>query len=109
VPFIETAVLGSSGASVFDKSGYVQHLGLVRIQVRGAGVLRPTTYSMDEVNNEVLSTITMASTTNEIKESKSNFKEQQMNLRLETTSINEIFRISKITFFIQPLWASLPG
>lgn len=109
MPFVETAVLGSSGASVLDKSGYIYHLGIVRYQVRGSGVLRSTAYSMDEVNSETLPTVIMAATVNTLKEIKGNFKEQQMSLRIETTAIDEIFRISKIILFLRPLWSSLPG
>lgn len=108
MPFIETAYLGSAGADVFRDGDGFQHCGAIRINVKGSGNLIPTLYNMQEVNSELLETIVMADPTPNVAESLANFIQERMSLRLETTEINEIFRITRITFFLKPIWASGP-
>jgi hypothetical protein len=109
MPFAETAYLGSPGADVFKDSDNVHHCGLVRVRAVGVGELKLTLQNMQKEFTEVISPITMATINPNISERLSNFTEQRMGLRLETTEINEIFRITRITFYVKPLWISLPG
>ena|ERR1700752_1853436 len=109
MPFIETAYLGAPGADVFKDSDNVHHCGMIRVRAVGSGVLRPTLQNMEEEFTEVIDPITMQSINPNIAERLTNFSEQRMGLRLETTAINEIFRITRITFYVKQLWTSLPG
>ena len=108
MPFIKTALLGSPGASVLPKGDYINHFNQIRARVTGSGVLRGTLYSMDDVNSYTLPTITMAATSNSVAAVLANFMEQRCSLKLETTAIDEIFKINRITIYARPVFAEYP-
>lgn len=109
MPFVRTAILGSPGSKVLPDGDVINHFNMIRVRVTGSGILRPTMYSMDDVNSSTLPTLTMAAVNQNVGESKSNFMQTRMSLDLRTNAIDEIFRISRITFYSRPVWASLPG
>jgi len=109
MPFIETAYLGSPGAPVFDDADNVHHCSMIRVRVVGTGNLLATLYNMEEEFSEIIDPIVMATTNPNIAERLTNFGEQRISLRLETTEIDEIFRITRISFYLKQLWTSLPG
>ena len=74
----------------------------------GSGNLVPTLYSLDQVESQTLQEIVMA-TPNRIEPTVlANFNEQRMQLRLETTRIDETFNISRIVIFVKPVAESYP-
>lgn len=109
MPFIQTAYLGSGGAGNLPKGDVINHFNGIRLRVTGSGVFRPSLLSMDDVSSSILPTITMAANSNFDPFSLANFIQTRGSLRLETTAINEIFRLSRITFYTKPMWTQLPG
>ena len=87
----------------------VNHYGLIRLRVNGAGDLKQTLYSLDDVKSNVLAPLTLASATNIEPTRLSNFTQQRVYLDLRVTEINEYFVISKIIVFAKPVATSFPG
>lgn len=92
----------SSGEEVLN------HYGAIRLRVTGVGSLRPTLYSLDEVEQTVLAPITLSSVTAFEPNRLSNLTRQRAKLELRTININETFEISKIIVFIKPVAKSFP-
>lgn len=109
MPFIRTALLGSPGAPVFPEDEYVNHIGIIRLRVQGSGTLRSTLYSMDDQLSSSLAAITLNSSSEFVREIKSNFNTQRVSLELTTTAIDEIIKVNKIIIFVSSLWKSIPG
>ena len=109
MPFIETAVLGSPGADSLPDGDVINHFNGIRVRVTGSGVLRPTIYSMDKVRSKTLGTVTMASTSDRVAYKLVNFMSQRCLIRLETTAIDEIFKINRITIYSKPTFTMYPA
>lgn len=88
--------------------GLVNHFGLVRLRVKGSGNLRLRLLSLDEVQEDVLFPLVMAATTDTEPTLLANFTQQRASLEIKTTTINEIFQISKVVIFAKPVAASYP-
>lgn len=100
--------LGSAASQGSSGEDY-SHIAGVRYRVRGAGVLRTTLYSDDEVLSKTLGTITMATSPGKQPFMVTNFMAQRTKLRFETTAINETFRISRIVVFMKPTYTMMPN
>lgn len=109
MPFIETALLGSEGAPVLPPNSGISHCAAIRYRIVGVGNLIATLYSADDIYSQVLPTVAMETARAGVVQNLANFSQERMLLRLETTAINEVFKINRITFFVKPLWTSLPG
>lgn len=88
---------------------YINHCNAIRLRLKGAGNLKATLYSYDEVESFILEPITMAANTNIPPTQLANFKQTEMKLKLETTEINEVFNLSELLIFIKPVEQSYPG
>ena len=109
MPFIETAVLGSPGAGSLPDGDTINHFNGIRVRVTGSGVLRSTIYSMDKIKNKILPTITMSNTSDRVAYKLVNFMSQRCLIRLETTAIDETFKINRITIYSKPTFTMYPA
>ena len=98
-----------NAAEVLGPEEGIVHFGAVRLRVNGAGILRPSLLSLDYVRSQTLATITMQETTDREPRVLANFKQQRAFLKLETTAINEVFRINRIVIFVKPIWTDYPN
>ena len=85
------------------------HYGAVRLRVNGSGNLRFTFQSLDNQKSQVLVPIVMQPLTDREPTRLANFTTQRAFLRVETTAINEIFKINRIIVFARPIYTSFPG
>lgn len=88
--------------------GEVIHSNAVRLRVNGSGSLLLSLHSLDDVDEETLSPVTMAASTAVQPTQLANFSSQRIYLELGTENIDEVFTISKIIIFVKPLYAELP-
>jgi len=88
--------------------GEILHTNTVRFRVTGSGSLNLFLRSLDDIRNQELTPIVMQSVTNREPNVLANFKEQQMQLELFTTEIDEFFTISKIVIFTKPVETGYP-
>ena len=95
-------VAGSGGDNI-------THIGAIRLRVTGSGLLRPTIFTQDRVTSQTLGPITMASANAYSPLRLCNFVSQYGVLRLETTEINETFRINRIIIYAKTLYTMIPG
>jgi hypothetical protein len=110
MPFIQTALLNAEGDSRSSSGGdFIHHFTGVRMRVVGSGILRPTLRSPDAVVTQTLPTITMAATNRISPFVLSNFNQERVQLKLETTDIDEIFRINRIVLFARPVATMEPA
>lgn len=86
----------------------ILHFGAVRYRVTGSGVLRTTLLGLDDNPTQVLSTITMSSSPSRQPAILSNLISQRCRYRVETTVINEVFRINRIILFVKPIYTDYP-
>lgn len=92
-----------------NKEEVINHFGLVRFRLNGAGNLKLTLFSLDDVKSNVLAPIVMNSLTNIEPTRLSNFTQQRAYLDLRVTEINEYFTVSKIIVFTKAVATSFPG
>jgi hypothetical protein len=88
--------------------GEVLHFGAVRLRVTGSGSLRMFINSLDSVEVDTLSAITMASTTATEPVALANLTSQRGQLQIQTTAIDETFTISRIIVFVKPVATGFP-
>ncbi len=86
----------------------INHFGAVRLRVTGSASLRLKLFSFDEVKQNVLSPLILATKTNIEPNRLSNFTQQRAKLEIRTTEINESFQISKVIVFVRPVAKSFP-
>ena len=86
----------------------INHYGAYTIRVVGSGLLRGTYYGFNKVESNVLSPLTLATTNRREPTKLANFTAQRALLRLETTAINEWFKINNFTLWIKPVWTQYP-
>ena len=87
----------------------VIHYAAVTFRVNGTGNLRPTFYGFDNILSEILVPLVMNSTPGQEPTRLSNFKGQRARLKVETTAINEVFRINRIIIYAKPIYTQFPG
>ena len=90
-------------------AGNISHVTAIRMRVIGAGDLNMTLYSLDDIKSQTLVPFTLSSTTNIMPTRLANFMEQMSSLELETTEINDYFRINRIMLFTKEIFSSYPG
>lgn len=88
--------------------GLFQHLVAVRYRVKGAGNLRTTAISFQEVSSSELNPIPMEATTDKLPSVLSNFTSQGMQVEFKISEIDETFVISRIVVFLKPSMAGGP-
>jgi hypothetical protein len=87
----------------------ITHYAGFTIRVVGAGNLRPTLKGFDDIETSALEPLVMASTNAREPTRLANFVSQRAVLRLETTAIDEWFKINNFTIWAKPLYTSFPG
>lgn len=85
------------------------HYGGIRVRVNGNGLLRPTFYSLDNSYSYVLVPLQMANLTPIEPVRLANFNQQRVFLKLETTGLDEVFKINRIIVFARPIYTGHPG
>lgn len=87
----------------------ISHFTAIRMRVVGQGSLRMKLYSLDDIESATLTPFTLESTSARQPTRLANFMQQRASLELETTEINEYFRINRIIFFTKETFSSYPG
>jgi hypothetical protein len=90
-------------------AGNISHFNAVRLRVVGQGNLNMSLFSLDDEHSQVLAPLSLSSTTSVIPTRLANFIEQMASLELETTEINDYFRISRVVIFSREIFSSYPG
>jgi len=103
MPFIETAMVGDGSTD------NILHYGGIRLRVNGTGNLRLTLYGYDKVSSEVLTPVVMTAAPGREKVRLANFKSELALVRLETTAIDETFKINKMMVYVKQLYTSYPA
>jgi hypothetical protein len=93
---------GSSGESI-------SHFAAIRVRVNGTGVLKMTTYSLDDVKSKTLVPFIMATKARIIPTRLVNFTEQRASFEIKTTDFDEEFKINRIVIFTKEVYTSYPG
>jgi hypothetical protein len=86
----------------------VNHYGAVRLRVTGSASLQLTLFSFDAVDSNILMPIPLESAIDIEPNRLANFTKQNAQLQIQTTNIDEYFKISKIIIFIKPIAKSFP-
>jgi hypothetical protein len=86
----------------------INHFGAIRLRIKGNASIKPTLFSLDEVQLNALATIPIVARNNIEPNRLANFTQQRAKLELRTTEIDETFQISKIIIFIRPVAKSFP-
>ena len=86
----------------------INHYAGYTIRVVGSGNLRVTFKGLDNIETSVLTPLVLASTNRREPTKLANFIAQRMVLRLETTAIDEWFKINNLTVWIKPLYTQYP-
>jgi hypothetical protein len=90
-------------------AGNISHFTAVRMRVIGQGDLLMSLHSLDDERSQTLIPFSLSSTTRIMPTRLSNFMEQMASLSLETTEINDYFRINRIVIFSKEVFSSYPG
>jgi hypothetical protein len=93
---------GSSGENI-------SHFAAIRIRQVGTGNLKMTVYSLDDVRSKTLVPFVMQTTARIIPTRIVNFMEQRACFQIQTTEIDEKFRINRIVIFMKEKFTSYPG
>lgn len=89
-------------------NGELLHFNAVRLRVVGSGNLDLEFRSLDDVETQTLTPVTMATATNREPTQLANFRQQRGQLRFSVNAINEYFTISKIIIFVRPYQSGYP-
>lgn len=89
-------------------SGLIIHVVAARLRVTGTGNLRMSLHSLDDIRSVDLDPVEMEESTNRLVTKLSNFREQQAQLKIQTTDIDETFTIGKFYVFVKPVATSYP-
>ncbi len=87
---------------------YLYHCVSVRYRVTGTGTFHSSLFSLDDVNTQPLTDITLSQTTERYPNLISNFIEQRMNLEFYVDAIDEQFILRQIQFYIKPVATGYP-
>lgn len=95
-----------SNKNNFD--GGLIHFGVSRYRVTGSGNLQLSLNTLDDIRIATLPSIPMAVTTEIEPTVICNFVSQRACLVFQTTNINEVFTISRITIFVKQVATGIP-
>lgn len=84
------------------------HYNGFTIRVVGSGNLRASLKGFNDINTTTLVPLAMSTTNSREPTRLANFKSQRARLRIETTAINEWFKINNITVWVKPIASSFP-
>jgi hypothetical protein len=92
-----------------DSQHNIIHYAGIRVRVNGVGNLRATFLNLDQNDSQSLVPLVMQQGGGIEILRLANYKTQRALLKIETTSIDEIFKINRIIVYAKPLWSSYPG
>lgn len=94
---------GSSGENIC-------HIDSIRMRVIGTGNLRLSLHSLQNVRSQVCPNPILMAAVTDIEPTRGfNFLSQRMALKVQTTEIDEFFRINRIIIFAREVFTSYPG
>jgi len=88
--------------------GEILHFNGTRIRLNGSGNLKLYLRSLDNINSNQLSSISMLPLTNREPTVLANFIDQRGQLEVRITDRDETFTISRIILFIRPIASEFP-
>jgi hypothetical protein len=99
------------GAALSEQSSgeSTSHFASIRIRVVGAGSLRMSVQSLDDVKSKILVPIPMELKARYAPTRLVNFVEQRASFTIFTTGMGEKFRINRIIIFSKEIYKSYPG
>jgi len=87
----------------------INHFNAVRLRVIGQGSLKLKLKSMQDVQEQQLADLPMSLRTDTSPTRLANFTNQRASLEIQTTSINDYFRINRIIIFSRPVASEYPS
>lgn len=96
-------------AQIGSRSEEIVHFAGVRMRVTGSGNLDLQFLSLDNVESQTLTPLTMSTTNAREPTRLANFISQRGMLKISTNAINETFKINRIILFVKPIWSQFPG
>lgn len=87
----------------------ILHFGAISVRVVGNGNYRPSLLGFDDIESQILVPLVLSSTNRKELFRLSNFNSQRGKLKLETTAINETFKVNNITIFVRPIYSNYPA
>lgn len=97
------------GYTNLSKIENIVHFTGFRLRVTGAGILIPTVYTLNDIVSQILTSITLITTTDRELMRLMNFQTQRMSLELKTTDINHIFQVNKLILFAKEVFSEFPS
>jgi hypothetical protein len=91
-----------------NDSDTINHLGVIRMRVKGSGNLKTTVFGYDFLNQTNVPEISLETSTNKLPTVLANHMDQKMMLEIKTTEFDEYFNINRITVFLRPVAAEYP-
>lgn len=98
-----------SAASEASLGENISHFAAIRVRAIGSGELKMSVHSIDNVRSKTLVPFQMQTAARIIPTRLVNFMEQRASFELKTTTIDEKFRINRITIFVKEVFTSYPG
>lgn len=87
----------------------VLHFAGTTLRVNGTGNLRMFWFNIDETRTVTMVPLVMSLTPGNEPTKLKGFKAQRAKLRLQTTAIDEYFRINRVILWVKPVETSLPN
>lgn len=87
---------------------FLYHCVAVRYRVTGAGSFYSELSSLDDVNSQTITAVTLSSATERYPNQLTNFIEQRMKLEFYVSGTNTDFLLRQIQFFIKPVATGYP-
>ena len=86
-----------------------QHVVAMRFRLIGSGNLKISLKDLSDIQVQTLVPIAMQVATRIEPTRLANFQSQRIRYRVETTEINEIFKISRVIMFAKPVAVEYPA
>ena len=86
----------------------IQHFSHIRLRITGAGVLKGTLYSLDDVRTKTVPNYPMSPLARIEPTLLTNFVEQRMRYKLYTTEEGEWMRVNRVIIFVKDYGAEYP-
>lgn len=89
--------------------GELIHVAAIQIRVTGMGAVIPTLFSYDEIESGNLNSIPIQPESVVEPVRLASFISHRCKLRLETTEINEVFKVNHIIIYHKPIYTQRPN
>lgn len=91
------------------KPNWSQHCNLLNVRVLGSGDLETTLYGTDNVSSQVLADTVMSAQPAGPIEMKANFTQDRISVKFSAGEvIDEYFKLTRMDFYLKPMWLSKP-